>query len=149
LRTVRWLLFPLVYVLASAIGIWLWLELGSLSIAMCPPEKIWFGGASGNMKCHWPLPVFFVKDIIGASIVATLIVFACAVTAPSHKRLITFSIAAISSAFGAWLLYWPEFNSPRLLSHRITVFAVFSVVLFLMSALILRRIDNSNDKSGA
>ena len=74
---IRWVLLPFVYIVACVVGVWTWLTLGKFSIARCPLENVWIGAHSGNIKCSWPIEVFFVKDVLGASVLAILIVVAC------------------------------------------------------------------------
>lgn len=85
---------PFVFAGALGLGIWLWLQLGDFSLAHCPPELVWYGGASGDMKCRWPLAVYLAKDMVGAAITSALPVLLCAAMAPARKAT-TARIAAI------------------------------------------------------
>lgn len=85
---------PFVFAGAISLGIWLWLKLGDISVAHCPPELVWYGGASGDKKCSWPLVVYLAKDIVGAALTGALPVLLCAAMAPANK-VTTACIAAI------------------------------------------------------
>ncbi len=94
---------PFVFAGAIGLGIWLWLKLGDFSLARCPPDLVWYGGASGDKKCSWPLVVYLAKDIVGAALTGALPVLLCAAVAPVNKAA-TARIAAIGTSALA-LLY--------------------------------------------
>jgi hypothetical protein len=94
---------PFVFAGAIGLGIWLWLKLGDFSLARCPPDLVWYGGASGDKKCSWPLVVYLAKDIVGAALTGALPVLLCAAMAPANK-VTTARIAAIGTSALA-LLY--------------------------------------------
>lgn len=77
---------PFVFAGAIGLGIWLWLKLGDFSLARCPPDLVWYGGASGDKKCSWPLVVYMAKDIVGAALTGALPVLLCAAVAPVVRR---------------------------------------------------------------
>lgn len=76
---------PFVFAGAIGLGIWLWLKLGDFSLARCPPDLVWYGGASGDKKCSWPLVVYLAKDLVGAALTGALPVLLCAAVAPMNK----------------------------------------------------------------
>lgn len=76
---------PFVFASAIGLGIWLWLKLGDFSLARCPPDLVWYGGASSDKKCSWPLVVYLTKDIVGAALTGALPVLLCAAVAPVNK----------------------------------------------------------------
>ncbi len=131
-----WALLPFGYLLTCVFGIWVWLMLGSLFLSFCPAEKIWYGLASGDMKCKFPLWVFVLKDMLGVSFLAFILVSVTAWLAPQYKRTSAYTAAAISSLLGAWYL-WHSFNPwVHVLSHRITVGVTFSCILLLTAIFI-------------
>jgi heme A synthase len=134
----HWASLPVVYLLACALGIWAWLTLGSYVQAACPPDKRWIGLATLNAKCHYPLWVFFLKDMFGASILAILIMISCTWWAPSSKRAVAFSTALISSVI-ALVALTSQFNVwANVRSHYVTVGITFSLVLFSAAFLVPR-----------
>ncbi len=84
---------PFMFAGAMGLGIWLWLKLGDVSLARCPPDLVWYGGTDGDKKCSWPLAVYLAKDMAGAALTGALPVLLCAALAPARKRVAA-SIAA-------------------------------------------------------
>ncbi len=64
----RWCALPFVFIGAACLGIWLWLKFGDMALAPCPPDLVWYGAASGDKKCSWPLSVYLFKDMGDASV---------------------------------------------------------------------------------
>lgn len=95
LNQLRWFSLPFVFIGAACLAIWLWLAFGAIAVAHCPPDLVWHGGLSGNKKCSWPLAVYLLKDMGGASAMGALTVLLCAVVAPARKAA-TASAAAIA-----------------------------------------------------
>lgn len=135
----RWIMVPFAYALACLLGVWVWLSLGSLLQSACPSEKIWYGGSSGDAKCHFPLWVFFLKDMFGASLLAASLVLSCAWSAPAAKRTVAFTAAVLSGLVGCWYL-WQGFNPwTHVLSHRLATGITFSLALVVVAVLVPRR----------
>jgi hypothetical protein len=135
MQVLRWIRVPFACLIAFGIGLYIWGQLGVISLENCPPEKVWYGAASLDKKCRWPIEVFFVKDVLGASILGLCIVLACGMSAPTHKKICMFSSSAIFSVLGAWYL-WEQFNMWNMvLPHRLAVGLTFTISLFLTAIL--------------
>lgn len=131
-----WVLLPFAYLLACVFGIWLWLKTSAFFLSFCPADKIWYGAASGDMKCKFPLWVFVLKDMLGASFLAFILVVVTAWLAPGYKRASAYTAAAISSLLGTWYL-WHSFDPwMHVLLHRVTVGVTFSFILALTAVFI-------------
>lgn len=86
---------PFVFIGAIYLGVRLWLQLGDVSLAHCPADLVWYGLASGDQKCSWPLSVYLAKDMGGAAITAVLPVLLCAAVAPPADKKATACLAAM------------------------------------------------------
>lgn len=87
---------PFVFIGAIYLGVRLWLQLGEVSLAHCPADLVWYGLASGDPKCSWPLAVYLAKDMGGAAITAVLPVLLCAAVAPPADRKAAAWLAAMA-----------------------------------------------------
>lgn len=95
---------PFTFATALGLGVWLWLRLGDFSLAHCPPERVWYGLASGDRKCNWPLAVYLAKDMIGAALTGALPVLLCAAVAPARKAGVAGMAAALVCALALLFL---------------------------------------------
>ena len=93
---IRQAALPFVFIATVYLGVRLWLKLGDISLAHCPADLVWYGLASGDMKCNWPLPVYLAKDMGGAAFTAALPVLLCAAVAPPADRKAAAGIAAMA-----------------------------------------------------
>lgn len=118
------------FVVSNVAGIYLWLVLGDLSVALCPADRVW-QGASGNVYCEWPLYVFFVKDMIGASVLAMLVILACNAVVPYFGVAAACLAGMVEALIAAWFLFESYRPWKHILSHRVAVGAVFLVMLLL------------------
>lgn len=87
---------PFVFIGAIYLGVRLWLKLGEVSLAHCPADLVWYGLASGDKKCGWPLAVYLAKDMGGAAITAVLPVLLCAAVAPPADKKAAACLAAMA-----------------------------------------------------
>jgi hypothetical protein len=93
---IRQAVLPLAFIAAVYLGVRLWLNLGDISLAHCPADLVWYGLASGDKKCSWPLPVYLAKDMGGAAVTAALPVLLCAAVVPPADRKAAACIAAMA-----------------------------------------------------
>ncbi len=95
---------PFVFIGAICLGVLLWLKLGDVSLAHCPADLVWYGLASGDKKCSWPLPVYLAKDMAGAALTGALPVLLCAAMAPVRKAGVACTAAALVCALALLFL---------------------------------------------
>lgn len=132
----RWLALPLAYIGAMLLGVTIWSAISADVVRLCAPENLWQGGASGAIKCRWPLWVYFVKDGCGAAILAFCLIAITRMTTPANKTLMSYLIALITAPVGAMYLQTRFNSSTNIASHYFFVWWVFTVALFGSCALL-------------
>lgn len=116
------------FLISNAVGIYFWLVLGDLSVWMCPSDGVWHG-VSGNTYCRWPLYVFFAKDMVGASVLAILVILVCNAVVPSFKIAAAFLAGIMEALVAIWFLFESYNPLKHILLHRVVVSVAFLVAL--------------------
>ena len=100
MSVVRWILVPVAVLGAWMVAAGIGLVLNDIAFRFCPESQI----ESGLCVAPWWPIVDTVILSVSAAVAAMLVVWASAITAPSHRPLVAIVTFALGAAFAAYLV---------------------------------------------